>query len=189
MPSNHLILCHPLLLPPSIFPSIRVFSNESALCIRWPKYWRFRISPSNEYSRLISFSIDWFDLLASKDVSLPLRSGVRQPSCVNTAIRREGWAAGPLSRHPGPWGPALGTVSEVPPLQCPAALGGGGGLPSLLLQLLLLSGITTPSPAWLTPRGSLGRGFLPSSAQWPVTFRASAAPLCWDCLACAFAGC
>ena len=52
MPSNHLILCHPLLLPPSIFPSIRVFSNESVLCIRWPKYWSFSISPSNEYSRI-----------------------------------------------------------------------------------------------------------------------------------------
>ena len=66
MPSNHLILCHPLLLPPSIFPSIRVFSNESALLIRWPKYWSFSfsISPSNEYSRLISFRINWFDLLA-----------------------------------------------------------------------------------------------------------------------------
>ena len=63
MPSNHLILCHPLLLP-SIFPSIRVFSNESALCIKWPKYWSFSISPSNEYSGLISFKIDWFDLLA-----------------------------------------------------------------------------------------------------------------------------
>ena len=62
--SNHLILCHPLLLPPSIFPSIRVFSNESALCIRWPKYWSFSISPSNEYSGVISFRIDWFDLLA-----------------------------------------------------------------------------------------------------------------------------
>ena len=64
MPSNHLILCHPLLLLPSIFPSIRVFSNESALCIRWPKYWSFsfNISPSNEYSGLISFRIDWFDL-------------------------------------------------------------------------------------------------------------------------------
>ena len=63
MPSNHLILCHPLLLLPSIFPSIRVFSNESALCIRWPKYWSssFRISPSNEYSGLISFRMDWFD--------------------------------------------------------------------------------------------------------------------------------
>ena len=66
MPSNHLILCHPLLLPPSIFPSIRVFSNESVLHIRWPKYWRFsfNISPSNEYSRLISLRMDWLDLLA-----------------------------------------------------------------------------------------------------------------------------
>ena len=64
MPSNHLILYHPLLLLPSIFPSIRVFPNESALCIRWPKYWSFSISPSNEYSELISFRIEWFDLLA-----------------------------------------------------------------------------------------------------------------------------
>ena len=64
MPSNHLILCHPLLLLPSIFPSIKVFSNESVLHIRWPKYWSFSISPSNEYSRLISFRIDWFDLLS-----------------------------------------------------------------------------------------------------------------------------
>ena len=63
MPSNHLILCHPLLLLTSIFPSFRVFSNESALCIRWPNYWSFTISPSNEYSGLISFRIDWFDLL------------------------------------------------------------------------------------------------------------------------------
>ena len=66
MPSNHLILCHPLLLLPSIFPSIRVFSNESVLCIRWPKYcsFSFSISPCNEYSGLISFRIDWLDLLA-----------------------------------------------------------------------------------------------------------------------------
>ena len=65
MPSNHLILCHPLLLLPSIFPSIRVFSNESVLHIRWPKYWRFsfNIRPSNEYSGMISFRIDWLDLL------------------------------------------------------------------------------------------------------------------------------
>ena len=65
MPSNYLILCHPLLLPPSNFPSISVFSNESALRIRWPKYgsFSFRISPSNEHSGLISFRIDWFDLL------------------------------------------------------------------------------------------------------------------------------
>ena len=66
IPSNHLILCHPLLLLPSIFPSIRVFSNESVLHIMWPMYWSFSfsISPSNEYSGLISFRIDWFDLLA-----------------------------------------------------------------------------------------------------------------------------
>ena len=66
MPSNHLILCRPLLLPPSVFPSIRVFSNESALCIRWPKCWSFsfNIGPSNEYSGLISFRMDWLDLVA-----------------------------------------------------------------------------------------------------------------------------
>ena len=65
MPFNHLILCHPLLLLPSIFPSIRVFSNESVLHIRWPKYWSFsfNVSPSNEYSGLISFRMDWWDLL------------------------------------------------------------------------------------------------------------------------------
>ena len=68
MPSNHLILCRPLLLPPSIFPSIRVFSNESALCIRWPKYWsfNFNISSSNEHPGLISFRMDWLDLFAVK---------------------------------------------------------------------------------------------------------------------------
>ena len=63
VPSNHLILCCPLFLLPSIFPSIRIFSQESVLHIRWPKYWSFSISPSNEYSGLISFRIDWFDLL------------------------------------------------------------------------------------------------------------------------------
>ena len=74
MPSNHLILHHPLLLPPSIFPSIRVFPNESVLCIRWPKYWSFsfRISPSNEYSGLISFRMDWLDLLAVQGTSKSL---------------------------------------------------------------------------------------------------------------------
>ena len=64
MPINHLNLCHPLLLLTSIFPSIRVFSNETVLCIRWPKYWRFSISPSYEYSGLISVRMDWLDLLA-----------------------------------------------------------------------------------------------------------------------------
>ena len=69
MPSSHLILCHPLLLLPSIFPSIQVFSSESALCMRWPKYWSFsfNISPSNEHSGLISFRMDWLDLLAVQE--------------------------------------------------------------------------------------------------------------------------
>ena len=69
MPSNHLILCHPFLLPPSIFPSIKVFSNESVLHIRWPEYWSFSFSmcPSNDYSGLNSFRIDWFDLLAVQE--------------------------------------------------------------------------------------------------------------------------
>ena len=71
MPSNHLILCRPPLSPPSIFPSIRVFSNESVLCIRWPNYWgfSFSISPSNEYSGLISSRMDWLDLLAAQGLS------------------------------------------------------------------------------------------------------------------------
>ena len=77
MPSNHLILCHPLLLLPSIFPSIRVFSNESALHIRWPKYWSFSfsISPSNEYSGLISLRVDRFDypLISEEDSSGPFQ--------------------------------------------------------------------------------------------------------------------
>ena len=75
MPSSYLILCHPLLLPPSIFPSIRVFSNESVLCIRWPNYWNFSfsISPSNEYSGLISFRMDWLDLLEVQGTHKSLR--------------------------------------------------------------------------------------------------------------------
>ena len=79
MPSNHLVLCHSLLLLSSIFPSIRVFSNESALRIRWPKYWSFsfNISPSNEYSGLISFRIGWFDLLAIQGT---LKSLLQHPS-------------------------------------------------------------------------------------------------------------
>ena len=70
MPSNHLILCHPLLLPPSLFSSIRVFSNESVLCIRWLKYWSFScsLSPSNEYSGLIFFRMDWLDLFAVQGI-------------------------------------------------------------------------------------------------------------------------
>ena len=87
MPSNHLILCHPLFLLPSIFLSIRAFSNESGLYIRWPKYWSisFSINPSNEYSGLISFRIDWFDLLAVQGTLKSLhhissKASVLQPS-------------------------------------------------------------------------------------------------------------
>ena len=83
MPSSHLILCHPLLLPPSIFPSIRVFSNESALCIRWPKYWSFSfsISSSSEYSGLISFRIDLLHLLAVQGIlKSPLQCQSSKPS-------------------------------------------------------------------------------------------------------------
>ena len=69
MPSNHLILCHPLFLLPSIFPSIRFFSTELVLRLSWPKYWSFIISPSNEYSGLISFRIDWLDLLSLRPIS------------------------------------------------------------------------------------------------------------------------
>ena len=84
MPSNHLILCWPLLLLPSIFPSIRVFSNESVLCIRWPKYWSFSfsISPSSEYSRLVSFRIEWFDLLAGQGA---LKSPPAQFESINSS--------------------------------------------------------------------------------------------------------
>ena len=80
MPSYHLILCRPLLLLPSIFPSIRVFSNELALRIRWPKYWSFSfsISPSNEYSGLISFRINWFDLLAVQETLKSLQHTVQK---------------------------------------------------------------------------------------------------------------
>ena len=83
MPSNHLILCHPLLLSPWIFPSIRVFPNESVLCIRWRKYWSFSfsISSSDEYSGVISFRMDWLDLLAIRDSQES--SPTRQFKCIN----------------------------------------------------------------------------------------------------------
>ena len=86
-PSNHLILCHPLFLLPSIFPSIRVFSNESALCIRWPEYWSlsFNISPCNEHPGLISFKMDWLDFLA---VQGTLKSLLQHHSSKASILRR-----------------------------------------------------------------------------------------------------
>ena len=96
MPSNHLILCHPLLLLPLIFPSIRVFSNKSVLCIRWPKCWSFSISPSNEYSGLISFRTDGFDPLA---VQGTLKSLFQHHSSKASILRRSAFFIVQLS-HP-----------------------------------------------------------------------------------------
>ena len=98
MPSNHLILCHPLLLLPSVFPNIRVLSNESVLHIRWPKYWSFsfNISPSNEYPGLVSFRLDWLDLLA---VQGTLKSLVQHHSSKASILRRSAFFIVQLS-HP-----------------------------------------------------------------------------------------
>ena len=98
MPSNHLILCHPLLLLPSIFSNIRVFSNESALRIRWPKYWSFsfNISPSNEHVGLISFRVDWLDLLA---IQRTLKSLLQHHSSKASILRRSAFFTVQLS-HP-----------------------------------------------------------------------------------------
>jgi len=98
MPSNHLILCHPLLLLPSFFPSIRVFSNESILHIRWPKYFSFifSISPFNEYSGLISFRIGWFDLLAVPGI---LKSLIQNHSSKASTLQRSAFLIVQLS-HP-----------------------------------------------------------------------------------------
>ena len=98
MPSNYLILCHPLLFPPSIFPSIRVFSNDSVLCLRWPKYWSFSfsISPSNEHPRLISFRMDCLDLLA---VQGTLKSLLQYHSSKASILQRSAFFIVQLS-HP-----------------------------------------------------------------------------------------
>ena len=105
MPSNDLILCYPRLLLPSIFPRIRVFSNESVLHIRWPKYWSFSISPSSEYSGLISFRMDWLDLLAVlrtlKSLLPPGGPGLSGP--VPCQQRPRGWSCGESSVSPS-WG-------------------------------------------------------------------------------------
>ena len=98
MLSNHLILCRPLLLPPSVFPSIRVFSNESVLCIRWPKYWSFNftINPSNEYSGLVSFRINWFDLFS---VQGTLKSLLQHHSSIASILQHSAFFIVQLS-HP-----------------------------------------------------------------------------------------
>ena len=101
MPSNHLILYCPLLLLPSIFPSIRVFSNDSVLCIRWPKYWScsFSISPSNEYSGLISFRIDWFDLA----VQGTFKSLLQHHSSKSSILQHSAFSMVQLSLLEKPW--------------------------------------------------------------------------------------
>ena len=144
MPSNHLILCHPLLLLPSIFPSTRVFSSELVLRIRWPKYWSFSfsISPSNEYSGLISFRTDWLDLLASYKNTASLKGttsvpgGSPAPRPRAGALPRGPQARGPLLRvllrkRPHSWGllcgagrsPDTGWVSPAPPGKGPDGRG------------------------------------------------------------------
>ena len=97
IPSSHLILCHPLVLLSSIFPSIRVFSHESDLCIRWPKYWSFSfsISPSNEYSGLISFRMDWLDLLAVQET---LKSLLQHHSSKASNLRHSAFFIDQLSQ-------------------------------------------------------------------------------------------
>ena len=112
MPSNHFILCHPLLLPPSIFPSIRVFSNESALHIRWPKYWRFSfsISPSNEHPGLISLRIDWLDLLA---VQGTLKSLLQHHSRKASILRCSAFFTVQLSRPYMTTGKAIALTSRT----------------------------------------------------------------------------
>ena len=101
MPSNHLILCHPLLLLPSIFPSIRVFSDESVVRIRWPKYgsFSFSISPSNEYSGLISFRMDWLDLLAVQGTLTLYASQLKRHRCIEQSFGLCGRGRKRESRH------------------------------------------------------------------------------------------
>ena len=98
MPPNHLVLCHSLLLLPSIFPSIRVFSKESALCIRWPQYWRFTISPSNEYSGLVFFRIDWLHPHTKSKVKNTIKLGSPEPAELKD---RDHWGRIPLRRAQG----------------------------------------------------------------------------------------
>ena len=125
MPSSHLILCCPLLLLPSVPPSIRVFSNESTLCMRWPKYWSFSfsISPSNEQPGLISFRMDWLDLLAVKGITSPgwmhetvLRAGaLGRPRGMGWGGRWEGWLGWGI--HVNPWLIHV-SVWQKPPKYC-----------------------------------------------------------------------
>ena len=136
MPSNHLIFCCPLLLlPSSIFPSIRVFSNESALCIRWPKYWSFSfsISPSNEYSGLISFRIDWFHSQESSPA--PHFKSWRLIIQESTRKTKEQWVFGdPYSLQTAPISVCFSVAPTTPQLSTRSLV-----LPTMCVQLLDLS--------------------------------------------------
>ena len=131
MPSNHLILCRPLLLPPSVFPSIRVFSDELVLLIRWPKYWSFNfsVSPSNEYSGLISFRMDWLDLLA---VQGTLKSLLQHHSSKASIHRRSAFFVVQLSHPYMTTGKTIALTRRT----------FGGKVMSLLLNMLSRSVIT-----------------------------------------------
>ena len=153
MPSNHLILCHPLLLPPSIFPSIRVFSIESVLCIRWPKYWSFSFSSFNDYSELISFRTDWLDLLA---VQGTLKSLLQYHSSKASILRGSAFFTVQLSH------PYMTTGKTIALTRWPFV----GKVMSLLFntlsrfviaflprsKCLLLSWLQSPSPVTLEPK-------------------------------------
>ena len=147
MPSSHLILCHSFLLLPSIFPSIRVFSNESALWIRWTKYWSFgfKISPTNEYPGLISFRMDWLDLLAVQET---LKSLLQHHSSKASVLRRSGYFTVQLS-HP------YMTTGKTIALTRQTFV---GKVMSLLLSMLsrlvsvLISWLQSPSAVILEPK-------------------------------------
>ena len=151
IPSNRLILCRPLLLPPSIFPSIRVFSNESTLCIRWPRYcgFRFSINPSNEYSGLISFRMDWLDLLA---VQGTLKSLLQHHSSKASVLQCSGFVTVQLS-HP------YMTTGKIIALTRRTSVGKVMSLLSRLVitflprsKCLLISWLQSPSAVILEPR-------------------------------------
>ena len=123
MPSNHLALWHPLLLLPSIFPSIGVFSNESALCIRWPKYWSFSISPFNEYSGLFFFRIDWFDVPAAQGT---LKSLLQHPSSKASILHS--FTRGPVVKNPPANAGNTGDAGSIPELRRSPEAGNGNPL-------------------------------------------------------------
>ena len=145
MPSNHLILCHPLFSPPSIFPSIRVFSNESALCIRWPEYWSFSfsISPSNEYSGLISFRIDWLDLLA---VQGTLKSLLQHHSSKASILQHSAIFTTQLSHPYMTTGKSISLTRSPGPGNCPRLT---KAPPHWCLPHLQVNGPLSLVPAWL----------------------------------------